>query len=64
MGGPCSRNGEKNAYRLLVRKPEGRRLLGRPRRRWVDYIEMDLRQDGVMWTRLVWFRIRTSRELL
>jgi hypothetical protein len=45
--------GEKrNAYRILVGKPEGRRPLGRPRRRWVDNIEMDLREigrDGVDW---------------
>jgi hypothetical protein len=35
--------GEKrNAYRLLVGKPEGKRLLGRPRHRWVDNIRMDL----------------------
>jgi hypothetical protein len=39
MGGTCSTNGEKrNAYRLFVGKPEGKRLLGRPRRRWVDNI--------------------------
>jgi hypothetical protein len=37
--------GEKiNAYRTLVGKPEGRRLLGRPRRRWVDNIKMELRE--------------------
>jgi hypothetical protein len=53
--------GEKrNAYRLLVEKPEGRRPLGRPRRRWVDLV----RWDGVMWTGLVWLRIGTSGELL
>jgi hypothetical protein len=47
MGGPCSTNGEKmNAYRLLVGKPEGKRLLGRPRRRWVDNIRMDLGEVG------------------
>jgi hypothetical protein len=35
--------GEKrNEYRLLGRKPEGKRSLGRPRRRWVDNIRMDL----------------------
>jgi hypothetical protein len=34
--------GEKNVYRLLVRKPEGKRPLGRPRRRWVDNINMAL----------------------
>jgi hypothetical protein len=39
--------GEKrNAYRLLVRKPEGKRPLGRPRRRWVDNIRMDFLEIG------------------
>jgi hypothetical protein len=39
--------GEKrNAYRLLVGKPEGKRMLGRPRRRWVDNIRMDLVEVG------------------
>jgi hypothetical protein len=47
MGGPCSTNGEKrNTYRLLVGKPEGKRQLGRPRRRWVDNIRMDLEEVG------------------
>jgi hypothetical protein len=47
MGGPCSTNGEKmNTYRLLVGKPEGKRPLGRPRRRWVDNIRMDLGEVG------------------
>jgi hypothetical protein len=32
--------------RIIVRKPEGKRPLGRPRRRWVDNIEMDLGQTG------------------
>jgi hypothetical protein len=43
---------KKNAYRLLVGKPEGKRPLGRPRRRWVDNIKMDLLEigwDGVDW---------------
>jgi hypothetical protein len=55
--------GEKrNAYRLLVGKPEAR---GRPRSRWVDNIKMDLQEkDGVVWTGLVWLRIGTSGELL
>jgi hypothetical protein len=35
---------KKNAYRLLVGEPEKRRPLGRPRRRWVDNIKMDLRE--------------------
>jgi hypothetical protein len=39
--------GEKrNAYRILVGKPEGKRLLGRPRSRWVNNIKMDLRERG------------------
>jgi hypothetical protein len=33
-------------YRILVGKPEGKRQLGRPRRRWVDDIKMDLREIG------------------
>jgi hypothetical protein len=40
--------GEKrNAYRTLVGKPEGKRQLGRLRRRWVDNIKMDLREIGL-----------------
>jgi hypothetical protein len=66
MGGPCSTNGEKrNAYRLLVGKPVGKRPLGRPRRRWVDNIKMDLGEVG--WgdvDGLVWLRIGTGGELL
>jgi hypothetical protein len=43
MGGSCSTYGEKrNACRLLVGNPEGKRLLGRPRLRWVDNIRIDL----------------------
>ena len=34
-------------YRVLVRKPEGKRLLGRPRSRWDDNIKMDLQEVGV-----------------
>jgi hypothetical protein len=47
MGRACSTKGEKrNSYRILVGKPEGKRPLGRPRRRWVDNIKMDLREIG------------------
>jgi hypothetical protein len=45
----------RNAYRILVGKPEGQRSLGRPRRRWVDNIKMDLREiglDGMDWIEL------------
>jgi hypothetical protein len=41
MDRTCSTYGERRrAYRVIVRKPEGRRKLGRPRRRWEDNIKM------------------------
>jgi hypothetical protein len=47
MDGECSRNGKKrSAYRILVGKPEGKRPLGRPRRRWDGDIKMDLAEIG------------------
>jgi hypothetical protein len=47
-GGVCSMNkrGKRNAYKLLVAKPDGKRALGRPRRRWVDNVKMDLGEIG------------------
>jgi hypothetical protein len=48
-----------NAYRILVGKPERRRPLGGPRRRWVDNIKMDLRGtgwDGINWIDLAQYR--------
>jgi hypothetical protein len=63
--GHVARMGEKrNAYRILVGKPEGRRPLGRPRRRWVDYIKIDLRQDGIVLTGSICLRIGTRGGLL
>jgi hypothetical protein len=35
---------KRNSYRILVGKPEGKRPLGRPKRKWVDNIKMDLRE--------------------
>jgi len=47
MGGACSAYGEKRGvYRVLVGKPEGKRPLGRPRRRWDDNNKMDLQEVG------------------
>jgi hypothetical protein len=44
--GHVAQMGEKiNAYRILMGKSEGKRPLGRPRRRWVDNIKMDLKRD-------------------
>jgi hypothetical protein len=45
----------RNAYRILVGKPEGKRPLGQPRRRWMDHIKMDHREigwDGMDWIEL------------
>jgi hypothetical protein len=48
--------GEKrNAYRMLVGNPVGKRPLGRPRRRWVDSIKMDLREIG--WVGMDWINL-------
>jgi hypothetical protein len=61
-------NGDKrNAYGLLVGKPEGKRPLGRRRRRWADNIKMDFREIGwdvMIWIGLFWLRIGTSGGLL
>jgi hypothetical protein len=38
---------ERGVHRVLVRKPEGKKPLGRPRRRWEDNIKMDLQEVGV-----------------
>jgi hypothetical protein len=60
MGRACSTNGEKmKAYRILVGKPERKRPVGRPRRRWEDNIRMDLREigwGGMDWINLAWAR--------
>jgi hypothetical protein len=54
MGGACGANGgERNLYRLLVGKPEEKRPLEGPRRRWVDNIKMDFVEIGVGWTGLI-----------
>jgi hypothetical protein len=61
MGRECSTNGEKrNAYRILVRKPEGKRPLRRPRSRWVDDNEMDLREIG--WDGIDWIDLTQDRD--
>ena len=52
---------ERGAYRVLVGKPEGKIPLGRPRRRWLDNIKMDLQEVGCgLWTGLGWHRIGTG----
>jgi hypothetical protein len=61
MGGPCSTNWEKrNSYRLLVVKPEGKKPLGRPTRRWMDNIRMDLGEVG--WGNVDWICLAKDRN--
>jgi hypothetical protein len=62
----CMYVGEvRGGYRNLVGRPEGRRPLGRPRRRWEDNIKMDLQEVGWgAWTGLIWLRIGTGGGLL
>jgi hypothetical protein len=55
----------RDAYRILVGKPDGKRPLRRSRRWWEDNIKMDFeRQDGVVWTGSIWLRIGNSGRLL
>jgi hypothetical protein len=52
---------ERNLYRVLMGKPEGKRPLGRPKRRWEDWIRMDLREisrGSVDWIQLAQDRDR------
>jgi hypothetical protein len=51
---------KRNACRILVGKPEGKRRLGRPRRRWVDNIKMDLREIG--WYVINWIDLVQDRD--
>jgi hypothetical protein len=50
----------RNAYRILVGKPEGKRPLGRPRRRWVDNIKMYLKEIG--WDGVDWIELAQGRD--
>jgi hypothetical protein len=52
---------KKNAYRVLVGKPDGKRPLGRPRLRWEDIIKMNFQKMGCgAWTGSIWIRIGTG----
>jgi hypothetical protein len=59
MGSASNTNG-KNAFRILVGKPEGKRPLGRPSRKWVNNTENDLREIG--WGRMDWFDLAECRD--
>ena len=51
--------GGRGAYRVLLGKPDGRRSLGRSRRRWENYIEMDLGEVG--WEDVDWIYLAEDR---
>jgi len=51
---------ERGVYRVLVRKPEGKRPLGRPRRRWVDNIRMGLQEVGCVY--MDWIGLAQDRD--
>jgi hypothetical protein len=56
---------ERKVYKILVGKPEEKRPLGRPRRRWEDCIRMDLREIGLeVWIGFDWLRTVTGGGLL
>ena len=60
--GHVARMGERRGvYRVLVGRPEGKRPLGRPWRRWEDNIKMDIQEVGCgAWTGSIWLRIGTG----
>jgi hypothetical protein len=62
MGGPCSEHEEmRNASKILAGNPEGKRPLGRPKRRWVDNVKMGPGEagcEGVYWIHLAQDRDR------
>jgi hypothetical protein len=57
---------KRNAYTILVGKPGGKRPIGRPERRWVDNIKIDLKREvcWMIWTGSIWLRIESSGGLL
>jgi hypothetical protein len=56
---------ERKLYKVSVGKPEGKRPLGRPRRRWEDGIRMDLREIGLReWIGFDWLRTGSDDGLL
>jgi hypothetical protein len=59
-GNVAQMGAKRNAYRILVGKPEGTRPLGRPRRRWLDNIKIDLRENELGDT--YWIRLLQDRD--
>jgi hypothetical protein len=61
MGRACITNGAKrNAYRILMGKAEGQRLLGKRRRKWMYNIKLDLRE--ICWGGMDWIDLAQNRD--
>jgi hypothetical protein len=60
MGRACRTNGGEEEYRILVGNPEGKTPLGRPRRRWVDNIKMNLKETR--WDGMEWMDLAQNRD--
>jgi hypothetical protein len=60
MGPVAHRGEERNAYKVLVGKLEGKTLLGRPKHRWKDNIQTDLQEMG--WEGVDWINLAENRE--
>jgi len=59
----CTYGDRRGAYRVSVGRPEGRKRLGRPRRRCEDNVKMDFKKwDGEAWTGLIWLTIWIGGE--
>jgi hypothetical protein len=60
IGRECSKNEKRNARRIFVAKPERKKPLGRPKRRWVDNIKIDIREIG--WGGINWINLSQVRD--
>jgi hypothetical protein len=61
MGRSCSTNGEKrNAYKILLGMPAGKRPLRRVKRRWLDNIKIDIRE--IVWGGMDWIDLAQDRD--
>ena len=59
MGRGCSAFGERGVHRVSVGKPEGKRPIGRPRRRWKDNIKLDIQEAG---SGMDWIEMAQERD--
>jgi hypothetical protein len=60
LAGHAARMERKNAFKILVAKPEGKRPLGRHRRRWENNIKMDIKEMG--WESMDWINLAHDKD--